>query len=88
MEVTDPYVSGEGRPVEWMDDAECRGRESALFFDGGSAHLRAIRICAGCTVRDACLEFALADPELQGVWGGVSEPQRRRMRSGKIPDGS
>ena len=45
---------------------------------------RAKAVCAGCPVREACLEFALANDERWGVWGGTSERQRRAMRAVRV----
>lgn len=74
----DPFCSVDLHP-KWMGAAECKGQDHHLFFDGGKAG-EARSICARCTVREPCLAFALADTELQGLWGGKSEPERRRMR--------
>lgn len=69
-----------GRPA-WMKRAACRGQDPALFFPSiGERTDRAKAICAGCKVREECLEYALADPESAGVWAGISERERRRMR--------
>jgi WhiB family redox-sensing transcriptional regulator len=38
------------------------------------------RICSGCEVRAECLEYALAHDERFGIWGGLSERERRRLR--------
>jgi hypothetical protein len=52
-----------------------------LFFPTrGEDARRAKKICAGCAVRDECLEFALVSGERFGVWGGKSERERRPMR--------
>jgi WhiB family redox-sensing transcriptional regulator len=65
----------------WMARAACHGQGTAAFFrpfgaEGGAAKA----ICAQCDVRPECLQHALADPELRGVWGGTSERERQRMR--------
>ena len=63
---------------DWRDDAACRDEDPELFFahDDATAQ-RALAICAGCPVRDACLEHALANGERHGVWGGTTEHERR-----------
>lgn len=68
----------------WMDEGSCRDLDPALFFpsDGVGVDV-ARRICAGCPVRGACLEFALANRIDHGVWGGASERERRRILSGR-----
>jgi hypothetical protein len=70
-----------GRPA-WMERAACRGADPALFFPtlGANTAAKAKAICAGCAVRQECLEYALADPESAGVWAGMAERERRRLR--------
>ena len=64
----------------WRDDAACRDADPGLFFSFDEAHVqRALTICGGCVVRDACLEHALATGERYGVWGGTSEHERRPL---------
>jgi WhiB family redox-sensing transcriptional regulator len=72
--------------TRWQDHAACRGLDPSLFFpdedadgadDGRTAD--AIRICGGCGVRERCLEAALARREPAGVWGGVTDQERRRI---------
>ena len=69
------------RPA-WQDDAAYRGSgavESFMPGRGGSFH-RARELCAGCLVRQECLDFALADEEIVGVWGGTTERERIELR--------
>ncbi|EMF31096.1 WhiB-type transcription regulator [Streptomyces gancidicus BKS 13-15] len=74
------------RPYDWKEDAACRSAEPALFFPkdhGRVAPLvehEAKTYCARCPVVDACLSHALAWPERAGVWGGLSEDERRLLR--------
>ncbi|HLA93832.1 MAG TPA: WhiB family transcriptional regulator [Actinomycetota bacterium] len=72
----------------WQFDAACRGEDSALFFAPGyferreekaAREVRAKAICAGCPVRETCLEFALRIRESHGVWGGLNEQERRQV---------
>ena len=64
----------------WMSSALCRDEPPAVFFpNDGVGVLIAVQICEKCPVRAACLEFALANHIEHGVWGGVSERQRRRI---------
>lgn len=68
------------RPA-WQARAACRGTRLAAFFpQRGETVDEAKATCDGCPVCSECLETALADPELRGVWGGTSERQRRQMR--------
>ena len=72
----------------WHLRASCRGPESALFFPPSVAERRDVReareakaktICAECIVRQECLEFALRVHEPHGIWGGLTEAERRRL---------
>ncbi len=65
-----------------MQRAACRGQDPALFFPtvGANTAAKAKAICAGCVVREECLSYALADPESAGVWAGLAERERRRLR--------
>ena len=65
----------------WRSRAACRGRSPAIFFPVGkdpSAYAQARLICAGCPVREDCLETHLA--EQLGLWGGLSPPERVALR--------
>ena len=65
----------------WMTDAQCRGMDPELFHPGrGESLAEARAVCAQCPVRVQCLDWALTWPERQGVWGGTSELDRRRMQ--------
>jgi WhiB family redox-sensing transcriptional regulator len=70
----------------WHADAACRGSGTDAFIIGrgcnAAVNARARAICAGCTVTDQCLSFALADPDAMGVWGGTTAQERRAMRAG------
>ena len=69
------------RNMTWRDEAACRDEDTAIFFpvnDAGAS--RAAAICAVCPVREQCLEFALQTRQSDGVWGGLTEPERRRVR--------
>ena len=65
----------------WMGDAVCAQTDPEVFFPekGASSH-EARRVCRGCDVSRECLEFALRTGQRFGVWGGVSERQRRSMK--------
>lgn len=62
----------------WFDDAACRGAGPGPWFSMNVG--RARRICWECPVRLECLSYALADPELLGLWGGLTAPERARVR--------
>jgi WhiB family redox-sensing transcriptional regulator len=74
----------------WMRRAACLDHEPELFFPPGPSavdHIaQAQAICRGCPVAGDCLQEALADPTLLGVWGGTSETERAALRrSGSAP---
>ncbi len=65
----------------WRLDALCAETDPEAFFpEKGGSTREAKRVCTGCTVRAECLEFALANDERFGIWGGLSERERRRLR--------
>ena len=65
----------------WQDRASCLGMDPDLFFpERGASTREAKSICRACAVQVECLEFALANGEKFGIWGGMSERERRRIR--------
>lgn len=69
-----------GTDNAWMTVGRCRDHDPDVFFVRGAAQAkRAIRICERCPVREACLQYALDNAIDFGVWGGLTERQRRRM---------
>ncbi len=73
-----------GPPDEqWQERALCAQTDPEAFFpEKGGSTREAKRICTGCEVRDECLEYALANDERFGIWGGMSERERRRVKRG------
>ena len=68
---------------QWQERALCAQTDPEAFFpEKGGSTREAKRICLGCEVRDACLEYALAHDERFGIWGGLSERERRRLKRG------
>ena len=66
---------------EWQERALCAQTDPEAFFpEKGGSTREAKRICQGCEVRSECLEYALAHDERFGIWGGLSERERRRMK--------
>lgn len=76
----DPHHGGtDGRG--WQDEANCLGVDPDLFFpERGASTREAKEVCRGCVVRLDCLEYALVNGEKFGIWGGLSERERRRLR--------
>jgi WhiB family redox-sensing transcriptional regulator len=65
----------------WQDLANCLGVDPDLFFpERGASTREAKEVCRGCVVRESCLEYALTHGEKFGIWGGMSERERRRIR--------
>jgi WhiB family transcriptional regulator, redox-sensing transcriptional regulator len=66
---------------DWQNRANCMGVDPDLFFpERGASTREAKEVCRGCVVREDCLEYALANGEKFGIWGGLSERERRRLR--------
>lgn len=68
-------------PNRWQTRANCLGVDPDLFFpERGASTKEAKSVCAGCEVKPECLEYALSNGEKFGIWGGLSERERRRLR--------
>jgi WhiB family redox-sensing transcriptional regulator len=66
---------------DWQERALCAQTDPEAFFpEKGGSTREAKRICSGCDVRAECLDYALAHDERFGIWGGLSERERRRLR--------
>jgi WhiB family redox-sensing transcriptional regulator len=66
---------------EWHDRALCAQTDPEAFFpEKGGSTREAKKICTGCEVRSECLSYALANDERFGIWGGLSERERRRLK--------
>jgi WhiB family redox-sensing transcriptional regulator len=72
--------------MNWRDEAACLKQDPELFFPIGmsvtaSKQVEAAkRLCGRCGVRDACLEWAVTTGIEHGVWGGLSEEERRSRK--------
>ena len=65
----------------WRLDALCAETDPEAFFpEKGGSTREAKRVCVSCDVRTECLEYALSNDERFGIWGGLSERERRRVR--------
>ena len=68
-------------PPPWMRDALCAQTDPESFFpEKGGSTREAKKVCVGCEVRSECLEYALANDERFGIWGGLSERERRKLK--------
>ncbi|MFE6161701.1 WhiB family transcriptional regulator [Streptomyces sp. NPDC056486] len=69
--------------LDWQKQALCAQTGSEFFFpEPGSSVREAKYICQLCEMRTACLDYALANDERFGVWGGLSEKERLSLRRG------
>lgn len=76
------------RGASWQHEARCRNHDAALFFGPNrfepkrerlAREAKAKDVCATCPALVTCREYALANEELYGVWGGLSETDRRSV---------
>ncbi len=64
----------------WRDHAACRGLDPEIFHPASDEEAdQAKDVCGACLVRTPCLEWALVTREKEGVWGGATERERRRI---------
>jgi WhiB family redox-sensing transcriptional regulator len=66
----------------WHSAAACRGLDPLIFYpltDDDDEAEPAKSVCSDCAVREACLEHALGAREKEGIWGGATERERRRI---------
>jgi WhiB family redox-sensing transcriptional regulator len=72
--------------MDWRHDAACRDKDPELFFPNPTLGLVGLQIeaakdvCRACPVADECLAFAMRAGLEAGVWGGLSEDERRAQR--------
>ena len=67
--------------LAWQGLALCAQTDPEAFFpEKGGSTREAKKVCLSCEVRVECLEFALAQDERFGIWGGLSERERRRLK--------
>ena len=66
--------------LTWRTHAACRGLEPEVFYPVTEEQTEEAKaICRACPVREPCLDYALSNRERDGVWGGATERERRRM---------
>lgn len=74
------------RGHDWRSNAACNDEDPELFFPVGSTGpaldqiAAAKKVCVRCEVREPCLEYAIATNQDAGVWGGLSEDERRSLK--------
>ena len=68
--------------ARWRELAACRGTDLNLFFPGrGESAEPARQACAACPVRQPCLDYANSNAITHGIWGGLTERERRVLRT-------
>lgn len=85
MKAPDEYGdhwAGVPAPGPWRFRAACRDASTAIFFiEPGGSVAEARAVCERCEVRSECLEYAATvGPQLDGVWGGLTQKERRHLR--------
>jgi WhiB family transcriptional regulator, redox-sensing transcriptional regulator len=80
--VLDDAVTGDlPEELAWQERALCAQTDPEAFFpEKGGSTREAKRVCMSCDVRPECLSYALANDERFGIWGGLSERERRRVK--------
>ncbi len=74
-------LEDDDNPLAWQADALCAQTDPESFFpEKGGSTRDAKKICTSCEVRSECLEYALSNDERFGIWGGLSERERRKLR--------
>ena len=64
----------------WRNNGACRGLDPEIFYPVSDEEAEVAKaVCGGCAVRESCLEHALGSREREGVWGGCTEKERRRI---------
>ena len=74
-------VEDDEGPLSWQERALCAQTDPEAFFpEKGGSTREAKKVCTQCEVRAECLEYALANDERFGIWGGLSERERRKLK--------
>lgn len=74
-------IFAEDEEEGWQERALCAQTDPEAFFpEKGGSTREAKKICTGCEVKTECLEYAMANDERFGIWGGLSERERRRIK--------
>ena len=81
VDIPKPRATEDDQPLSWQRDAICSQTDPEAFFpEKGGSTRDAKKICNGCEVRDQCLQYALDNDERFGIWGGLSERERRKLK--------
>lgn len=78
---TGAEIADEDDGLGWQTDALCAQTNPEVFFpEKGGSTRDAKKVCGNCDVQSTCLEYALDNEERFGIWGGLSERERRKLR--------
>lgn len=70
----------DGEPLAWQDEAVCATADPEIWHpEKGGSTKEAKKICRGCPVRHPCLQYAMETGQRFGIWGGLSERERRLL---------
>ena len=84
LNIIDELIGG---MPSWTEEANCKGAEADLFFpERGASTRKEKAICMACSVQPECLEYAIENSEKFGIWGGMSERERRRIKRQRSSD--
>ena len=81
-------MSAQTADNSWQMKAACRGPQAAVFFpppqferkdEKLDREARAKEICATCSVKEPCLDYAVSIREPHGIWGGLNESERKAL---------
>src|SRR6478735_8035054 len=76
-----PLAHGAEDEQSWQERALCAQTDPEAFFpEKGGSTRDAKKVCLTCDVKQECLEYALANDERFGIWGGLSERERRKLK--------
>lgn len=70
--------------LNWFQQAACKGKTDPFFSSHPGDVARARKLCGDCPVRSECLDLAMSDLNLQGVWAGLTAQERQKLRWGRV----
>jgi WhiB family redox-sensing transcriptional regulator len=76
--------------MDWRQRAACLDEDPELFFPVGTTGIaldqveKAKQVCRRCEVTEPCLDWALETNQDAGIWGGLSEDERRTLRRSRL----
>ena len=75
------WIEGDDPELMWQERSLCAQTDPESFFpEKGGSTRDAKKVCQTCPVKTECLEYALAHDERFGIWGGMSERERRKLK--------